>query len=196
MGKIAKLHKLNEQELQETIYPLTIPQAVIDPETQIPLSDSFVDITENINAVKDDLSNNYSTTIVTNAAITDAIATHNEDDTAHEIIQNNVLLADNKAEEAKTQANTAIDTAYEFSQVAIEAKTTAEAAKNAIASLEGLGDADTSQLVVADLIAKIEANTANIDYLLNRDVKITESAFAQLETKDVTKHYFIYEDPV
>lgn len=62
--------------------------------------------------------------------------------------------------------------------------------------MEGLGDADTSQLVVADLIAKIEANTANIDYLLNRDVKITESAFAQLETKDVTKHYFIYEDPV
>lgn len=213
MGRIAKLHKLNEQELQETIYPLTIPQAVIDPETQVALSDTLVEIkesistvnndltsnvttiNENIEAVKTDLADNYTNTVKTNEALTSAINAHNEDESAHAVIQNAVSLADTKAEEAKTQANEAVDTAYEFSQVAAEAKTTAEAAKNAIATLEGLADADTSSITAAEIVTQVELNAANIQMLLDRDVVLTETAYSELTEKDVTKHYLIYEDP-
>lgn len=73
---------------------------------------------------------------------------------------------------------------------------TADAAKNAVATLEGLTDVDTSALTTAELIAKVEQNVIDIKTLKERDVLISQSAFDALAEKDVTKHYLIYEDPI
>lgn len=111
-------------------------------------------------------------------------------------VSGEIQALDSSVAEAITKSESAVDVSYDFAQVAQEAKTTAEAARNAIASLEGLTDVDASALTVAQLVAQIETNAANIEYLLNRDVKLAQSTFDALETKDVTKHYFIYDDPV
>ena len=111
-------------------------------------------------------------------------------------VSGEIQALDSSVAEAITKSESAVDVSYDFAQVAQEAKTTAEAARNAIASLEGLTDVDASALTVAELVAQIETNAANIEYLLSRDVKLAQSTFDALETKDVTKHYFIYDDPV
>ena len=111
-------------------------------------------------------------------------------------LNNEIAKVESDITEAMVKSEEAVTTSQDFAQVAQEAKTTAESARNAIKSLEGLANADTTALTVAELVAQIESNVANIEYLLNRDVKLSQSSFDALETKDVTKHYFIYDDPV
>lgn len=111
-------------------------------------------------------------------------------------LNNEIAKVETDVTEAMVKSEEAVTTSQDFAQVAQEAKTTAESARNAIKSLEGLANADTTALTVAELVAQIESNVANIEYLLNRDVKLSQSSFDALQTKDVTKHYFIYDDPV
>lgn len=147
-----------------------------------------------IATVNSTLTSKYYTSSAADVAIEKAIAVHNEDETAHESIRNSVTLVNSIATNAQTQSSEAVDTAYEFAQVAAEAKTTAEAARNAIASLEGLTDVDTSALTTAELIAQVEQNAADIQALKDRDVVLGQSVFDTSTEKDVTKHYFIYDD--
>lgn len=97
-------------------------------------------------------------------------------------------------DELKTKANTALDTSYRFAEVAQDAKVTAQAAKNSIASLEGLTNVDTSALLTAEIVTKVEQNVLDIQYMKQNEVVLPESEFDALETKDPTKKYYIYED--
>ena len=67
----------------------------------------------------------------------------------------------------------AVDAAIAFSQIASDAKTTADAAKAAIATLEGLADADTSTITAASVITQVEQNTLDIQNILNNEVLLT-----------------------
>lgn len=88
----------------------------------------------------------------------------------------------------------AVDTTIQFSQVATDAKTIAEAAKNAVATLEGLSDANTSAIVAASVVAKVEQNALDIQNILSSEVLLTEAEYAALEVKDPTVKYYIYEE--
>ena len=102
----------------------------------------------------------------------------------------------NISSEFKYVAEDAKTTSYDFAQVARNAMTTAEGAKNAIATLEGLSNVDTSALTTAEVITQVEQNTSYIEWFKERDVVLSQSVFEALTEKDVTKHYFIYEDEV
>ena len=157
------------------------------------LQTNIEDAVININTT---LTDKYYTGSVVDIKIDNAISTHNEDELAHEPIRNSVTLANSVANEAKTLSSDAVNTAYEFAQVAQDAKTTADAAKNAISSLEGLTDVNTSALTTAEIISKVEQNVQDIKALKERDVILSQSYFDDIAQKDVTKHYFIYENPV
>ena len=88
----------------------------------------------------------------------------------------------------------AVDAAIAFSQIASDAKTTADAAKAAIATLEGLADADTSTITAASVITQVEQNTLDIQNILNNEVLLTQAEYDALEVKDPTKKYYIYEE--
>lgn len=88
----------------------------------------------------------------------------------------------------------AVDTTIQFSQVATDAKTIAEAAKNAVATLEGLSDANTSAIVAASVVAKVEQNALDIQNILSSEVLLTEEEYEALEVKDPTVKYYIYEE--
>ena len=87
----------------------------------------------------------------------------------------------------------AVDAATEFSQVATDAKITAEAAKNAVATLEGLSNVDTSTLVAASVVSQVEQNKLQIQNILSSEVLLTEAEYEALEVKDPTVKYYIYE---
>lgn len=94
--------------------------------------------------------------VLFNDKITTTITEHDASEAAHPYIQNQITAVGTDATEALTLSNNAVDVAYEFAQVAENARITSEAARNAISSLEGITDADTSALMVAELIAKVE----------------------------------------
>lgn len=88
----------------------------------------------------------------------------------------------------------AVDTTIQFSQVATDAKTIAEAAKNAVATLEGLSDANTSAIVAAQVVAQVEQNALDIQNILSSEIVLTEAEYEALEVKDPTVKYYIYEE--
>ena len=88
----------------------------------------------------------------------------------------------------------AVDATIQFSQVATDAKTIAEAAKNAVATLEGLSDANTSAIVAASVVAKVEQNALDIQNILSSEVLLTEAEYEALEVKDPTVKYYIFEE--
>lgn len=193
MGKLAKLSKI-EDGAQVVFYPLTIPQAVIDPDTKVSLSTSLSDISLQITSLAKDLSDNYYTITQVADYVADAIAEHNQDELAHEALRNDISLALTTAETASTNAEEAVTVANSFSIVAEEAMTTANAAKNAVATLEGLADADTSSITAASIVTQVESNTLSIQTIQDSEILLSESEFEALEVKDPTKKYYIYED--
>lgn len=88
----------------------------------------------------------------------------------------------------------AVDATIQFSQVATDAKTIAEAAKNAVATLEGLSDANTSAIVAAQVVAQVEQNALDIQNILSSEIVLTEAEYEALEVKDPTVKYYIYEE--
>lgn len=103
-------------------------------------------------------------------------------------------LFDNTTSELIENVDYAVDATIQFSQVATDAKTIAEAAKNAVATLEGLSDANTSAIVAASVVAKVEQNTLDIQNILSSEVLLTEAEYEALEVKDPTVKYYIYEE--
>lgn len=63
-----------------------------------------------------------------------------------------------------------------------------------MATLEGLSDANTSAIVAASVVAKVEQNTLDIQNILSSEVLLTEAEYEALEVKDPTVKYYIYEE--
>lgn len=103
-------------------------------------------------------------------------------------------LFDNTTSDLIENVDYAVDATIQFSQVAEDAKTIAEAAKNAVATLEGLSDANTSAIVAASVVAKVEQNALDIQNILSSEVLLTEAEYEALEVKDPTVKYYIYEE--
>lgn len=101
---------------------------------------------------------------------------------------------DNTLEEIQTDVDQATDTSIEFSKVANQAMITADAAKNAVATLEGLSNVDTSTIVAANVITQVEQNTLKIQQIESNEILLTEAEYEALEVKDPTKKYYIYEE--
>lgn len=86
------------------------------------------------------------------------------------------------------------DVALFSADKADNAVTTANAAMEAIATLEGLANADTSIITAATVVAKVEQNTIAIQTMLAKEVLLTKEEFDAIEVKDPTVKYFIYEE--
>lgn len=86
------------------------------------------------------------------------------------------------------------DVALFSADKADNAVTTANAAMEAIATLEGLANADTSMITAATVVAKVEQNTIAIQTMLAKEVLLTKEEFDAIEVKDPTVKYFIYEE--
>lgn len=108
-------------------------------------------------------------------------------------VNGNTQQAIDIANNAVDLAEEAIDVSYNFSQIASEAKTIANAAKDAIASLEGLQNVDTSTIVAANVVTQVSENTRQIQAILANEILLTEEEYDALETKDPTVKYYIYE---
>ena len=63
-----------------------------------------------------------------------------------------------------------------------------------MATLEGLSDANTSAIVAASVVAKVEQNTLDIQNILSSEVLLTEAEYEALDVKDPTVKYYIYEE--
>lgn len=114
-------------------------------------------------------------------------------DDAKELFVNKELF-NSSIETIEEKSDYAVGTSIEFSQVATDAKTIAEAAKNAVATLEGLSDIDTSTIVAAHVITQVEQNSLQIQNILQSEVLITQAQYDALEVKDPTVKYYIYEE--
>lgn len=90
-----------------------------------------------------------------------------------------------------SEANAYAQTAYTKST---EAVNTANVAKNAIATLEGLVNADEAQQTLAETVIKIEQNTNDIEVLKEKFVVLSETEYTAIELKDPDKIYFVYEE--
>lgn len=83
--------------------------------------------------------------------------------------------------------------AIDSANKAEDAATIANAAKDAVATLEGLSNADTSTITAAQIVTQVSQNTLDIQNILSKEVILTSSEFDALETKDPTVKYYIYE---
>ena len=75
-----------------------------------------------------------------------------------------------------------------------EAVSTAQVAKNAVATLEGLGGATTAMETLASQVTQIAQNTSDIEQINGRHVVISEDEYDSLELKDPTKIYMLFEE--
>lgn len=89
------------------------------------------------------------------------------------------------------EANAYAQEAYSKSTEAIN---TANTAKNAVATLEGLANTDTAQTTLAATVTQIEQNTTDIGVLQDMHVFMTETEYEALEIKDPDKIYMLYEE--
>jgi hypothetical protein len=89
------------------------------------------------------------------------------------------------------EAESYAKTAYANSSEAVSA---AQAAKNAVATLEGLSDATTAMETLASQVSQIAQNTSDIEQLNGRHVVISEDEYDSLELKDQTKIYMLFEE--
>lgn len=99
-----------------------------------------------------------------------------------------------KADEAllfSEEANAYAKEAYTNSNNAVA---TANVAKNAVSTLEGLANTDTAQQTLAEQVMQIAQNTSDIELLNEKHVVLSESEYEMLEIKDQTKIYMTYED--
>jgi hypothetical protein len=92
---------------------------------------------------------------------------------------------------ASQEAGTYARNAYANSNQALNM---AQAAKNAVAALEGLGDATTAMETLASQVTQIAQNTSDIEQLNGQHVILSEEEYDSLELKDHTKIYMLFEE--
>lgn len=102
-----------------------------------------------------------------------------------------VLMKASEALAFSEEANAYAKAAYTNSN---EAVNTANVAKNAVATLEGLANTDEAQQTLAGQVTQIAQNTSDITLLKDLHVLLSESAYDELEIKDQTKIYMTHED--
>lgn len=105
---------------------------------------------------------------------------------------------DQSFDQFKQDVNSQIDEINTVSIVsankADDAVLIANAAKDAISTLQGLSNADTSAIIAASVVTQVEQNTQYIQSILNNEVLMTEEEYDALEFKDPTKKYYLYEE--
>ena len=89
------------------------------------------------------------------------------------------------------EANAYARAAYTNSNEAVQ---TANVAKNAVATLEGLANTDTAQQTLAAQVTQIAQNTSDVAELKDKHVVLTEDEYAALELVDQEKIYMITEE--
>lgn len=89
------------------------------------------------------------------------------------------------------EANAYAKAAYTNSNEAVQ---TANVAKNAVATLEGLANTDTAQQTLAAQVTQIAQNTSDVAELKDKHVILTEDEYAALELVDQEKIYMLYEE--
>ena len=102
-----------------------------------------------------------------------------------------VLSTAAEALEFSEEANAYAKAAYTNSNEAVQ---TANVAKDAVATLEGLANADTAQQTLAAQVTQITQNTSDIAELQDKHVVLTEDEYAALELVDQEKIYMITEE--
>ena len=102
-----------------------------------------------------------------------------------------VLMRAEEALSFSEEANAYARAAYTNSNEAVD---TANVAKNAVATLEGLANTDTAQQTLAAQVTQIAQNTSDIALLNEQHVILPESEYEALEIKDQTKIYMTHED--
>lgn len=84
--------------------------------------------------------------------------------------------------------------AIDKSEEAIE---TANLAKTAVATLEGLANADLSAITAAGVVTQVEQNKLDIESIRNSEELLSKDAYKELEKTgqvDPTKKYYIYDN--
>ena len=89
------------------------------------------------------------------------------------------------------EANAYAKAAYTHSN---EAVNTANVAKNAVATLEGLANTTTAQQTLAAQVTQITQNASDVALLKEKHVVLTEEEYAALELVDQEKIYMLYEE--
>lgn len=97
----------------------------------------------------------------------------------------------NEAVATSEEANAYAKAAYANSN---EAVNTANVAKAAVATLEGLANTDEAQTTLAGQVTQIAQNTSDIAQLQEQHIVLPQSEYDALELKDETKIYMITED--
>ena len=78
-----------------------------------------------------------------------------------------------------------------------EAIETANLAKTAVATLEGLANADLSAITAAGVVTQVEQNKLDIESIRNSEELLSKDAYKELEKTgqvDPTKKYYIYDN--
>lgn len=89
------------------------------------------------------------------------------------------------------EANAYARAAYTNSNEAVQ---TANVARNAVATLEGLANTDTAQQTLAAQVTQIVQNTSDVAELKEKHMLMTEEEYAALELVDQEKIYMLYEE--
>lgn len=89
------------------------------------------------------------------------------------------------------EANAYARAAYTNSNEAVQ---TANVARNAVATLEGLANTDTAQQTLAAQVTQIAQNTSDVAELKEKHMLMTEEEYAALELVDQEKIYMLYEE--
>lgn len=89
------------------------------------------------------------------------------------------------------EANAYAKAAYTNSNEAVQ---TANVAKDAVATLEGLANTDTAQQTLAAQVTQIAQNTSDVAELKQMHMLMSEEEYAALELVDQEKIYMLYEE--
>ena len=128
-----------------------------------------------------------ATTDVLNAEISRATTKENE-------LEGRIFAHESITQDAYDTAEYAETVAIDSNERSQSAETTASAAMAAVRTLEGLGNTDAAQTTLANTVAQIEQNSSDIKVLQEMFVLISEEAYEELEVKDPTKIYLMYEE--
>lgn len=173
-----EIRTLVDLDTKEQFVPRTHVKAVVDDN-----GDSVDSILENfeldLNQHKDKIDEDISNQKEELNALSKELQTATS--TAITEMTDIATNADTKASEAVTKSDEALETA--------------NVAKNAVATLEGLADADLSSITAAGVVTQVEQNKIDIQTLLDSEILLSKEEFKELEKTDavdLTKKYYIY----
>lgn len=102
-----------------------------------------------------------------------------------------ILAGSEQAALIAQEANEYAQMAYTQSGEAVE---TANVAKQAVATLEGLANADEAQQTLAAQVTQIAQNTSDVALLKEKHQVMSEEEYESLELVDQEKIYMLYEE--